>query len=175
MVIMDHAGEDAETSTPLIINTIIIIDHKMPLTWSVKFSVRPFTPTQIHCFANFPVNASGPHYSIEEMEDLIELSMEGPGVAAKDLTVEVVDSTVFRIWGSQSIQESVSYKQSEFDQSFQLDDTDMDVDNIQVTLSNGILKIVAPKKLAKVTSKRIPITIQEVEESEQLLTSENRI
>jgi HSP20 family protein len=114
---------------------------------------------------------SGPRYSIEETEDSIELSMEVPGVAAKDLTVEVVDDTVLRIRGSRSVRESGSYTQSEFDQSFQLDDTDMDVDNIQVTLSNGILKIVAPKKVAKVTSKSIPITVEDGEESEQLTVS----
>ncbi len=103
---------------------------------------------------------SAPRYSISQSEDgkLVELAMELPGVPAKDLSVEVEHRNVLRIRGSRTIRESGSVTKTEFDQSFQLDD-DIDVENISVSLSSGILTITAPKKEPE--RKRIHLKIEE--------------
>jgi HSP20 family molecular chaperone IbpA len=111
---------------------------------------------------------SGPRYAISESDDgnLVELSMEVPGIAAKDMIVEIENGNVLRVSGSRTIRERGSLVQSEFDQSFQLD-KDIDIKNIAVSLSSGILKVSAPKK-EQVTNK-IPLTIQEDTKSEDFL------
>jgi HSP20 family molecular chaperone IbpA len=111
---------------------------------------------------------SGPRYAISESDsgNLVELSMEVPGIAAKDMMVEIENGNVLRVKGSRTIRERGSLVQSEFDQSFQLD-KDIDIENIAVSLSSGILKVSAPKR-ERVT-KKIPLTIQEDAESEDFL------
>jgi HSP20 family molecular chaperone IbpA len=129
----------------------------MPLYTNILF--RQDQLARMDCLA--------PRYAIDETEDgmMVELTMQVPGVAAKDMTVEVVDGNVLWVRGSQTIRGNGSLMmQSEFDQSFQLD-KDIDVENISVTLSSGILRVSAPKK-ARVT-KNIPIEIHEEEEIER--------
>lgn len=105
---------------------------------------------------------TAPRYSITQSDDgkIVELAMEVPGVPAKDLTVEVENGNVLRIRGSRTIRESGSLTKTEFDQSFQLDEH-IDVENISVSLSSGILSITAPKKEPVV--KRIQLKIAETE------------
>jgi HSP20 family molecular chaperone IbpA len=102
---------------------------------------------------------SAPRYSISELDGgkSFELSMEVPGVAASDLTVEVENDNLLHIRGTRTIRESGSISKSEFDQSFQLED--IDVKGIAVSLSNGILTVIAPKKEPVV--RRIPLKIEE--------------
>mmetsp|Transcript_93025 Transcript_93025/g.260091 ORF Transcript_93025/g.260091 Transcript_93025/m.260091 type:complete len:237 (+) Transcript_93025:51-761(+) len=105
---------------------------------------------------------STPRYSISQSEDgkIVELAMEVPGVPAKDLSVEVEHGNTLRVKGSRTIRESESFMKTEFDQSFQLDQ-DIDVENISVSLSSGILTVSAPKKEA--TVKRIELKITETD------------
>lgn len=116
---------------------------------------------------------SAPRYSISHSEDgaLVELAMEVPGVPAKDLSVEVENGNILRIKGSRTIREYGSLTKTEFDQSFQLDQ-DIDVENIAVSLSSGILTVAAPKKEAAM--KRIQFKIMESEDPVQE-TSNNEL
>jgi HSP20 family molecular chaperone IbpA len=113
------------------------------------------------------MDRSAPRYAIDETKDgmMMELTIHVPGVAAKDMTVEVVEGDVLWVRGGRTIRGTGSLTmQSEFDQSFQLD-TDVDVENISVTLSSsGTLRVSVPKK-ARV-SNNIPIEIHEEEEEE---------
>jgi HSP20 family molecular chaperone IbpA len=112
-----------------------------------------------------------PRYSLSHSEDgkLVELAMEVPGVTAKDLSVEVENGSMLRIKGSRTIHKSGSSTKAEFDQSFQLDQ-DIDVENISVSLSSGILTVTAPKKEA--TVKRIQLKIVESDPTEERSKSE---
>ena len=89
---------------------------------------------------------------------LVELTMEVPGVAAEDLSVEIEDGDVLHVRGGRIVREGGSSAQSEFDQAFQLDE-DIDVENIEVTLASGILTVSAPRK-EKEEPKRIKIQVQ---------------
>jgi HSP20 family molecular chaperone IbpA len=102
---------------------------------------------------------SAPRYSISMSDDglSVELSIEVPGVAASDLTVEVENGSLLHVHGTRTIRESGSISKTEFDQSFQLGD--VDVDSIDVSLSDGILTVIAPKK--KPIVRRIPFKIHE--------------
>jgi len=101
---------------------------------------------------------SAPRYSIIESDDgtSFELSMEVPGVEAGDLTVEVENDNMLHIRGIRTIRESGSISKSEFDQSFHLED--IDIDRMTVSLSNGLLTVTAPKK--EKIMKRIPLKIK---------------
>ena len=103
---------------------------------------------------------SAPRYSISESDDgkSFELSMEVPGVAASDLAIEVENNNLLHVRGIRTIRESGSISKTEFDQSFHLED--IDIERISVSLSNGILTVLAPKKDPVV--KRIPLKIEEV-------------
>lgn len=88
----------------------------------------------------------------------VELTIDVPGVAAADLNVELLEeNTLLRVSGSRRHHGSVK----EFDKLFRLN-TDVDADNLSVRLSDGVLRVVAPKKETVV--KKIPIVVVEEEE-----------
>lgn len=101
---------------------------------------------------------SDPSYHVEELSNgEIELSIDLPGVSAADLNVELLeDGTVLRVSGTRRHRESVE----EFDKMFRLN-KDVDADNFSVRLSDGVLRIVAPKKEKIV--RKIPITVENEE------------
>lgn len=105
---------------------------------------------------------TAPRYSISQSEDgkVVELAMEVPGVSAKDLSVEVGSGNILCVRGSRTIRDSGSMTKAKFDLSFQLDN-DIDVENISVSLSSGILSVTAPRKENVV--KRIQLSISEDE------------
>ena len=102
---------------------------------------------------------SAPRYSISDSDDgkSFELSMEVPGVAASDLAIEVENNNLLHVRGARTIRESGSISKTEFHQSFHLED--IDIERITVSLSNGILTVLAPKKDPVV--KRIALKIED--------------
>ena len=123
----------------------------------------------------------GPTYEITENEDgtEVQLTMEIPGVTAKDLTVEVEDGNLLRIHGKRrtaqeeedeegQITSSYIHKYS-FDQAFRLGDN-IDWEKMSVSLSAGILTVKAPKRVP--VTRRIPISINEEEPDAQLPSHE---
>ena len=124
---------------------------------------------------------SNPRYSVTENKDTgtIELAMELPGVASKNLTVEVEDNNLLRIHGSRTFGETMK---SEFDHSFTLD-KDIDPSSLKVTLSAGILKVIGTKKEKTVhrltvasfeddSEPELPLTNQK-KENENMATQKN--
>ena len=94
---------------------------------------------------------SSPRYEISETAaGTVELSMELPGVQAKDLSVEITDDNRLLVSGSRRHEQYGNIYVSRFDQTFSLDT--VNVDELKVTLSAGILRISAPKK-KKITRK----------------------
>lgn len=108
---------------------------------------------------------SSPHYDIDELDDRYELTMEVPGMDASDLSVELEENDLLRISGTRR-RASPNGEQIEmkFDQTFSLED--VDTDNLKVTLSNGLLRISAPKKVTQVT--RLTIEQEEPTEDDRL-------
>ena len=85
----------------------------------------------------------------------IELTMDVPGVAAADLNVELLeDGTVLRVSGSRHYHDSVT----EFEQLFRLN-KDVDANNLSVRLSDGVLRVTAPKKEKVI--KKLPIVVED--------------
>jgi HSP20 family molecular chaperone IbpA len=97
---------------------------------------------------------SAPRYWIAEENGVIELSMEVPGVLAKDLEVELEGDELIRIKGTRKRSTGGSVESFDFDQSFRLAE-DIDVEQLTVNLSAGILRIRVPKK--EKTVKKLPV------------------
>lgn len=108
--------------------------------------------------------SSQPPYTIFEnaKAGAIELNMDIPGVAAKDLSIEL-ENDVLRISGSRkhTNPNGETTTESKFDQSFELDN-DVDPEGLEVTLSDGVLRVSAPKR--EKTVKHLAITAVETEE-----------
>lgn len=104
--------------------------------------------------------SSAPRYSVAEDAEtgVVELMMELPGVTAQDLKVEVLeDGKTLRIAGSRKYVRHGSMYESDFDQSFDMQN--VDPERLKVSLSAGILRVQAPKK--EKTVKRIPISVDD--------------
>ncbi len=103
---------------------------------------------------------STPRYSISRAEDgTVELALEIPGVAAKDLSVDLENGNMLRIRGARKWKdEQGSEVETEFDRVFRLDD-DIDVSRVKVALSSGILRVQAPQREKVIRS--IPITAED--------------
>ena len=88
-----------------------------------------------------------PRYDVTEDPEtgVVELTMEVPGVMPKDLTVELENDSLLRIKGTRKFKHNGSVMESEFDQTFKVDEG-ADTERLEVTLSAGILRIKAPKK-----------------------------
>lgn len=83
------------------------------------------------------------YYVSENKENRsMELTIELPGVNAKDLTVELEDNMLLRIKGSRTGMDGLA---SQIDRTFQLDH-DIDPSSLTVTLSSGLLKITGTRK-----------------------------
>jgi HSP20 family molecular chaperone IbpA len=102
---------------------------------------------------------SSPRYHVVEDDEtgVIDLIMELPGVQAKDLTIELEDDRLLRISGSRKYPHGA--EQMDFEQTFELN-SGLDASQLEVSLSNGILLVRAPKKqtLFKRLSVRVPTT-----------------
>jgi HSP20 family molecular chaperone IbpA len=106
------------------------------------------------------LTAGGPAYHVQELPNgEIELTIDVPGVAAKDLTVELLDDdTMLRVSGSRRHQHG---SVTEFDQMFRMN-KDVDTNSVIVRLSSGVLRISASKKEKVV--KKLEITEDTPEE-----------
>lgn len=114
-------------------------------------------------------SSAAPFYVIRKSEDgqAIDLEIEVPGVSAKEINVQIENDRMLRVQGSRRLHphEKGSGTQMRFDKVFQMD-TDADIENIQVTLSSGILRVSVPQKARIIKS--IQIAIQEDKEIEEV-------
>lgn len=111
-----------------------------------------------------------PNYELTEGDDHVELAMDLPGVRAEDITVQLEeDGSVLRVRGSRQYRNEEKSIQSNFDRIFTINQLNVDIDQITVTMSDGVLRITAPKlKLKAAAVRRIPIVPlnEETEQSE---------
>jgi HSP20 family molecular chaperone IbpA len=105
-----------------------------------------------------------PKYAVTENAEAgtVELNLELPGVVASDLSVSLDDDKVVRIAGRRKHILNGRLYETEFDQSFRLTE-DLDPKDLRVTLSSGILRIQATKKVKAVRMLPIVTTEEEVQ------------
>jgi HSP20 family molecular chaperone IbpA len=88
--------------------------------------------------------SGGSHFS--ETDDGIQLSVDIPGVRAKELTVKV-DKGILTISGSRKITlEGGGVKKFRFEKNFSIDADSIDVHSIKANLCSGVLILKAPKQ-----------------------------
>jgi HSP20 family protein len=92
-------------------------------------------------------------HNLYETEDAVTLTVDVPGVLAKDLQVQV-DDNVLRITGERKTAGS----ESKFIRSFAIDPETVDVENIKANLDCGVLTLTAPKQIKPAVSKTIAVT-----------------
>lgn len=86
----------------------------------------------------------GSHFS--ETNDSIQLSVDIPGVKAKELVVKV-ENGILSISGARKITlEGGGYKRFKFEKNFSIDVDSIDVSSITANLSNGVLILKAHKQ-----------------------------
>jgi HSP20 family protein len=104
-----------------------------------------------------PVNMS--ILSMNEDDDSIRLSMDLPGVRAKDLEVSV-QRGVLSIRGYRSVKglDSRVVKKQKLSRRFAVDTDVVDVTRASANLANGVLIICAPKKHKPAVTVKIPVT-----------------
>jgi len=117
------------------------------------------------------MEASSPTYDITEDETKMELAVDLPGVRAQDITVELQDGgNALKISGTRSSRHRGRLFSSKFDQVFSLDANTIDIDKVNVTLSNGVLLVSAPKHVRKTKKRSKNIPIKELKETERIPT-----
>mmetsp|Transcript_4199 Transcript_4199/g.10945 ORF Transcript_4199/g.10945 Transcript_4199/m.10945 type:complete len:191 (-) Transcript_4199:2220-2792(-) len=100
-----------------------------------------------------------PVHSIDESDTQVTIRMEIPGVNIKDIDVEVSNNQRrLNVQGSRKALASDDYH-LKFDQVFEFD-TEIDVDQMNVSLSDGVLMLVI-RKLPSVRSQKIKIDVKE--------------
>lgn len=107
--------------------------------------------------------SGGSHFS--ETDDSIQLSVDIPGVKAKELFVKV-EHSILTISGSRKIVLAEGgRKRFKFEKNFSIDIDSIDVDSITANLSNGVL-ILKAKKKKRSGPRIIEVTENDVEEDE---------
>jgi HSP20 family molecular chaperone IbpA len=108
--------------------------------------------------------SGGSHFS--ETNDNIQLSVDIPGVKAKELVVKV-EHSILTISGSRKITlPGGGYKKFRFEKNFSIDVDSINLDTITANLCNGVLMMKAEKK-KRAGPRIIEVTEHDVEDEEQ--------
>ena len=92
------------------------------------------------------------HHHLYETDDAVTLTVDVPGVMAKDLNVQV-DDNVLRVSGERKTAGS----ESKFIRSFSIDPKTVDVENIEANLDCGVLTLTARKRNKPAVSKMMEV------------------
>jgi len=108
--------------------------------------------------------SGGSHFS--ETDDNIQLSVDIPGVKAKELSVKV-ENGILTISGARKITlEGGGYKRFKFEKNFSIDVDSISVDSMTANLSNGVLILKAHKQ-KRAGPHIVVVTENDVEEEEE--------
>merc|ERR1712038_773543 len=88
---------------------------------------------------------SEPRYEISNDETQFQILLDLPGVQAEDVSLELKDGGSLQISASRNTRQQGRMSSYNFAQTFTLDESVVDVENISATLSQGVLTISAPK------------------------------
>lgn len=116
-------------------------------------------------FINF-YNSKMSDYKIEEDDKNYIIEMDMPGVKKEDLEIGVKEN-ILSVYAERKKEDKTESKNgdkkeafvvvSKYEQSFNISDKGVDIDNIQANLDNGVLKITLPKKEEVKYEKKIEI------------------
>ena len=101
------------------------------------------TQTRQHRNNNNNISSDSQHH-LNECDEDVKLSIDVPGVRARDLVVEV-DDGVLRISGTRRIGVCRNSGMA-FEQSFRMDQTTIDTSRVTANLSAGVLVVTVPKR-----------------------------
>ena len=102
---------------------------------------------------------ANPQFEISEGEDgTLHLTMEVPGVSARDVNIELENDQVLRNSGIRTRRKNGYTSQTEFEESIRLS-SNVDIDNLKVSIISGILSISIPRKPTKI--KKLPVISDE--------------
>jgi HSP20 family protein len=102
-----------------------------------------------------------PAHHLYETETSVQLTVDVPGIKAKDLAVKVEDN-VLQISGERK----TSGRESKFVRSFAIDPSTVNVSLVKANLDCGVLTLTVPKKTKLVASKSIAVTETAASESQ---------
>ena len=108
------------------------------------------------------------HHHLYETEETVTLTVDVPGVLAKDLQVQV-DDNVLRVTGERKTAGS----ESKFIRSFSMDPKTLDVENIEANLDCGVLTLTARKRNKPAVSKTIEVKEAPLIEGQPKVAVEN--
>jgi len=92
---------------------------------------------------------SSPWYEMTEDDTQFKLAIDVPGVKAGDMKIHLEqDGRVLRLTGERKIQEGSFKSERRFEKAFALDKK-VDTERITANLSDGVVVITAPKKVAE--------------------------
>ena len=111
------------------------------------------------------------HYNIEEDDKSYTIEMDMPGVRKEDLEIGIKENVLSiyaerkrvnkqKLVNSENKEENDSNNEvvvSKYEQSFNISTKGIDVENIEANLTDGVLKIVLPKKEEVKYEKKINI------------------
>lgn len=99
-------------------------------------------------------------YKMEEDDKNYIIEIDIPGVRKEDLEIGIKEN-ILSIYAERKKEDKTENKESvvisKYEQSFNISDRSVDVDNIQANLDNGVLKITLPKKEEAKYEKKIEI------------------
>lgn len=99
-------------------------------------------------------------YKMEEDDKNYIIEIDIPGVRKEDLEIGIKEN-ILSIYAERKKEDKTENKESvvvsKYEQSFNISDRSVDVDNIQANLDNGVLKITLPKKEEVKYEKKIEI------------------
>lgn len=99
-------------------------------------------------------------YKVEEDDKNYIIEIDIPGVRKEDLEIGIKEN-ILSIYAERKKEDKTENKESvvvsKYEQSFNISDRSVDVDNIQANLDNGVLKITLPKKEEAKYEKKIEI------------------
>lgn len=98
-------------------------------------------------------------YKIEENDNSYTIEMDMPGVKKEDLDIGIKEN-MLSIYAERKRMSKTDEKEevvSKYEQSFNISDKSIDVDNIAANFENGVLILTLPKKEEVKYEKRIEI------------------
>lgn len=113
-----------------------------------------------------------PNHETSEDDASYRLTMDVPGVKAKDLQVVVEDGEFLRIHGRRKVKDEQNGVSSftHLEKSLRIG-RDVDFDKMTANLSDGVLTVIAPKLETVVKTKEIPVVVNapDNEKSEEIM------
>lgn len=111
-------------------------------------------------FKDLAISRQRTNYNIEDAEDKVTLSVDAPGMKAEDIDVKLEhDGRVIRLSGMKKSKEGDVEIESRFDKAFMLGKNRFETDNIKANLVDGVLTVIAPKRVdIEMKEKKIKVT-----------------